>query len=124
MGKLVLISDVPSTKSKSFKQNAEAFEQALHQFYWSIRKAKDLYSIWCLDDVRDFTKVAYKGKVQLVRSVVRDWGREVSCELTNPTFLDLWVNTDFLIYKSGDWHHVMIEGYRRKGNKLFILTGS
>jgi hypothetical protein len=53
-------------------------------------------------------------------------GEVVGKTMTNPTWTDLWIAADDLIWASGDEHHVFVESFYPSddGKKLYLGTGS
>lgn len=121
-----LQSTLPGPRSKEYKKikNDFSFFEQCYDFFARIQHAKKFITIWSMYEIRDFTKIAYKGTFTLHRDTDEYWGKSTSCTLTNPTYLQLWAAADKLIRKSGDHHHVYIEGFKRRGDKLTICVGS
>jgi hypothetical protein len=92
-------------------------------------------SIWSLEEVSDLTanhpftefkKIFYSGHwggVNFDGKRIRS-GQRVYAKINGPTWRHIHIAADEAIRKSGDAHHIFIEYFTIKGNKLFLGTGS
>jgi hypothetical protein len=92
-------------------------------------------SIWCLDEVKDFNsthpylgfkKIFYTchwGGVNIDGKRIRS-GQSVYAKINGPTWRHIHIAADEAIRKSGDNHHIFIEDFTIKGDKLLLGTGS
>ena len=74
----------------------------------------------------EFSKIFYCdhwGGVNFQGKRVRS-GKCVSSKINGTTWRHIQIAADEAIRKSGDEHHIFIEGFTIKGDKLFLDTGS
>jgi hypothetical protein len=86
-----------------------------------------LHSEWSIYDQVNFSKRAFDG--EYIVAYADHWGdvEVVSKKIKNPTWLSLWKIADDLIHRSGDGHHVFIEGFhhdKKRPGSLLLSTGS
>ncbi len=126
--KVSLKSDIPGSRTKVFKEADLTCEpnNLVDQLADWINDVGRAYgcrkSVWCNYSVRDFSKVAFKGKFTIKYDLC--WGEPQQATVTNPTYLKLWQIADRLIRLSGDSHHVFVESFVRRGNVITLWTGS
>lgn len=126
--KVSLQSSIPGYRTKAFQEADLACEannlvDQLADWIGQVGSQNGCKkSVWCDYSIRDFSKVAYKGKFIIKYDV--SWGEPVQATVTNPTYLKLWQVADRLIRLSGDSHHVFIETFARRGNVIKLWTGS
>ena len=92
-------------------------------------------SIWSIEEVNDlnrnhpyteFNKIFYCnhwGGVNFEGKRVKS-GKRVSAKINGTTWRHIQIAADEAIRKSGDEHHIFIESFTIKGDKLFLITGS
>jgi hypothetical protein len=92
-------------------------------------------SIWSLDEIGDLTlnhpftefkKIFYSdhwGGINADGKRIRS-GRRVYAKINGPTWRHIHIAADEAIRKSGDEHHIFIEDFTIKGDKLYLGTGS
>jgi hypothetical protein len=108
----------------AYAQDSEAFDRK-HGHYDGVRKELGLKSIWSLYDVEDLSQPhPYPGDVFVVYK--DHWGDQpVHCAVSGSTWAAVYTAADNCIIRSGDQHHVFIEGFELKnGNELHMSTGS
>ena len=99
--------------------------EAKHMSFYEIKEANGFVSMWSIyDGVNDPNELSpYEGKTM---TYLDNWGEPV--EVTLPpgklTWLQLWEAADKCIKESGDKHHVFVEGFRKNGGILELITGS
>lgn len=94
----------------------DQFEEA--RIMLGLTSAWSIYQIDSLSDRHSFegaTEVVYEDH----------WGSQrVTKQINGLTWAALYVAADACIRDSGDNHHIFIESFERKGNTLFLHTGS
>jgi hypothetical protein len=86
-----------------------------------------LRSVWSILEVAHrMDEVAFVGTYTAAYKEHWGEGEVVGKTMTNPTWTDLWIAADDLIWASGDEHHVFIESFYPSddGKKLYLGTGS
>lgn len=121
-----LISNIPASNTTEYQSNeyeGKDYCSKLIDFYSSVSDhIDDVSTMWSVFEVRDFTAIAFKGKYELYYD--GGWGKEQSCDVENPTWLQIWQAANKLIKQSGDGHHIFIEQVIWGPKRLTIETGS
>ncbi len=106
----------------AYQQDDQAFELK-SDHYETIQNSNDFYSRWSLYDVDDLTHP--HGYSQSVLVYQNHWGgKVVLIPITGLTWVDLWRAADLAIKKSGDDHHIFIEGFcANDQDQLELCTG-
>jgi hypothetical protein len=98
---------------------------AKYKSFAEIQSTNKFVSMWSIyDGVNDPTELSpYEGKTM---SYMDNWGEPVEVTLPNGplSWLQLWEAADKCIKQSGDNHHIFIEGFRKNGGILELITGS
>lgn len=88
-----------------------------HDYYRDVQFANGFESVWSIYELSDLT-------------LPHGYGEDLTLEYngyTEPvqgnTWVDLWRAADKLIFET-DHHHIFIEGFVKKGDKLQLITGS
>lgn len=93
--------------------------------FYEIKEANGFVSMWSIyDGVNDPSEPSpYEARTMAYNN---NWGEPVEVPLPQGklTWLDLWRAADKCIKDSGDTHHVFIEGFRKNGGILELVTGS
>jgi len=104
----------------------ENFELQYNLFN-NVREALGAQAVWSIGDVVDFTEVAFPETIKTIYYNLH-WGSggpvSITVNKAGLTWLDLYVLADALIIDSGDLHHIYIESFIKKGNDLYLYTGS
>lgn len=120
-----LKSDIPASNTKSFKMNefdGEDYCDQLCDWYTDLAVKFGMRTVWSVDTIRDFRARAFEGKIVLTYD--GGWGKAGQRTLTNPTWFAIWRAADELVVQSDDLHHIFLEVFRRRGNRVSIETGS
>jgi hypothetical protein len=98
-----------------------------YNLFWNVRVALGATAIWSIGDVVDFTQIAFPETIKNIHYNIH-WGSigpvSIAVNKAGLTWLDLYVIADALILESNDLHHVCIEAFIKKGNDLYLITGS
>lgn len=110
----------------AYEQDSAAFQRQW-KHYDEVRDFLKLRTQWSIYEVEDLRKPhPYEGAVEVFYG--DHWGDGyVSETIPGKTWTDLWVAAERCIEKSGDGHHVFIEGFRPVADKpgqLRLTTGS
>jgi hypothetical protein len=100
----------------AYKSDNDAFDNKF-DLYSAVAEENGFESIWSIYEVEDFS--APHGFPEGVSVVVG----KTSVKVEGSTLLDLWKATDIAI-ESGDPYHPFIEGFERKGDKVYPILGS
>lgn len=99
--------------------------EAKHMSFYELKEANGFVSMWSIyDGVNDPNEISpYEGKTMTYQD---NWGEPVEVTLPSGklTWLQLWAAADKCIKESGDKHHVFVEGFRKNGGILELITGS
>lgn len=120
-----LKSDIPASNTKAYKANEYAGQDYCTQlidWYGALAEKLKMQTVWSDFTIRDFRARAFEGKIVLTYD--GGWGTPGQRTLHNPTWFAIWRAANELIVKSGDTHHVFLEGFTRRGDRVAIATGS
>ena len=103
----------------AYQQESEKFDRSFN-YYQRFQEANGLRAIWSLFDLpehgflqdhpyRDILTLTYQGH---------------SVPILGQTWGDLYRAADDVIRRSGDSHHIFIEGFWFSGDELRLTTGS
>ena len=103
----------------AYEQDNAQFDSKM-DYYSEFQRANGLRAIWSLFDLpehgflqdhpyRDILTLKYQGH---------------SVPILGQTWGDLYRAADDVIRRSGDGHHIFIEGFQRAGDELRLTTGS
>ncbi len=103
----------------AYAQDNDVFESKM-AYYREFQRDNGLSSIWSIYElpVHGFLEshpypldavVVYKGQ---------------HCAVWGPTWADVYRSAEQCILRSGDDHHIFIEGFEQVGNELRLTTGS
>lgn len=110
----------------AYEQDNAAFEES-YDHYKAVQQQMDLSSIWSVYEVRDlYQPHPYAAAREIC---YRDhWGTDAVYEtIPGPTWADLYTAADRCVQRSGDNHHVFIEGFYTvadQPHQLRLTTGS
>lgn len=97
-------------------------------YWYGIRSDHQFKAIWSMYDVEDCKgRHPFNPQARLVYYAEHgNWGVDVESESTlGLTWLDLYKVANDLIERSGDGHHLYIEGFRKiNDNTYSLVTGS
>lgn len=114
------------------KNNAkEAEVQDVYKVLDKVRETNNLETYWSMEMPKnaegkvDFN-IPYPVEVKrVIYTETSGWGQSNIVKLPdNPTYLDVYKAVNEAIVKSGDLHHVFIEGLRHVNVSSIIVTGS
>jgi hypothetical protein len=94
-----------------------------------VKKMNRLHTEWSVDGV-SFADLRKRHKVKGKRLRLCDWRADyanVTCivHVPNGTWLDLWKSADFLVGKvTQHWRRYYIEGFRKTGPFVDLITGT
>lgn len=97
-----------------------------------IQEENKLETVWSTDIPRndkgeiDF-RIPYQipNVQRMIYGTNSGWGNHNYVSLPeSPTYLDVYKAANKVIEKSGDTHHIFIEGFHVEGNTLTVITGS
>lgn len=103
--------------------------------YLQLKNINKMNSVWTIEEVNDLTfnhpythfkKIFYCdhwGGINFDGKRVRS-GKRVSAKINGTTWRHIYIAADEAIRKSGDDHHIFIESFTIKGDRLFLDTGS
>jgi hypothetical protein len=104
----------------------ENFELQYNLFN-NVQAALGATSIWSIEDVVDFTEVAFPETIKNIHYNLH-WGEagpvSINVNRAGLTWLNLYYIAEALIQDSGDFHHIYIEAFVKEGNDLILHTGS
>ncbi|WP_018234332.1 hypothetical protein [Thioalkalivibrio thiocyanodenitrificans] len=122
----VSLSDEEQTLFHRLSQEENKKEEAEREEYKKISDQLGIKrAIWSMEHKLLHQKEpAFKGLLEVIYD--GHWGEAgaVFEAVADPTWRDLFQVADRLISKSGDDHHVFIEAFLRRGDKLKLCTGS
>ena len=110
----------------AYAQDNTAFERK-HDHYHTVQQQLGLKTIWSIYEVSDLNQP--HPHVNAAEICYRDhWGDSAVYEtIPGPTWRDLYRAADRCIQRSGDGHHVFIEGFETvadQPHQLRLTTGS
>lgn len=115
---------IRSALKSAYAQDHAAFERK-HDYFAAVQAGAKLKSIWSIYKVEDFGQQhPYHCADTMVYT--DHWGNKpVEEPILGKTWADLYSAADRCIQRSGDGHHVFIEGFEFvTSNKLRLTTGS
>jgi hypothetical protein len=98
-----------------------------YNLFRNVQAALGATAIWSIEDVVDFTEVAFPETIKNVHYNLHSGEAgpvSITVNSTGLTWLDLYILADALIRESGDLHHIYIEAFVKEGNDLILHTGS
>jgi hypothetical protein len=119
-----IIGEFEESLKGAYRQDNDAWSRK-NRHYTDQGTQQGFKSTWSIYEVDDLSQPHNLGEsVEL--AYVRHWGkRPVVAEIEGNTWLDLWRAADAAIRKSGDMHHIFIEGFElNKYGQLELTTGS
>jgi hypothetical protein len=112
-----IIEEMEKGLADAYKQDHSAFDRKMDH-YKQIAKENGFMSIWNVFEVEDLTAPHSLINNELYYTFA-------DCvQIEGDTWVDVYRAADKLIRRSGDEHHVFIEGFYLDKSNLFLITGS
>lgn len=108
---------------KPLMDEADAIDDRKNKHYEEVRKRNDFKSIWSNYEADNLFESSGLVAEELV---YESWEKTVTVPLPGGIlkWWDLYSAAEKAIIESGDDHHVFIESFNKKGNKLHLICGS
>ena len=104
--------------------DTDTFDQK-YRYFDTVKKDNSLKSVWSIYEVENIHELSGLNGETLRYG--DHWGEGtvvIPLPGGNLQWWDLWAAADKAIAQSGDSHHVFIEAFYKKGNDIYLSTGS
>ena len=98
--------------------------ESQHNYFFNLKTSNGFISTWSIYDVHNIDDLSPHEVLTMAYLHNFVEPAEVSLPKGRLTWLQLWRSADECIRRSGDTHHTFIEGFRKNGGILELITGS